>query len=155
MQLTIKTAVAMRKLGGSLAHVCEPGTVIYLQGELGAGKTTFVRGFLRGLGYSRHVRSPTFNLFEIYQVKEQIICHFDLYRLKHPEELAYIGAADYFNGKNICLIEWPELGKGFLPGEDLLYGFDFLTKDKGRFVEILAGSSLGKKIVEKIAREIL
>ena len=140
----------MRKIGSNLAHFCTPGTVIYLQGELGAGKTTFVRGFLRGFGYLRHVRSPTFNLFEIYQVKKQIICHFDLYRLKHPEELAYIGIADYFNGKNICLVEWPECGKGFLQKEDLLCKFDFLPKGDGRMLEILAASPEGKDMVARL-----
>ncbi len=148
MQRTIKTATAMRKLGGSLARVCASGSIIYLQGDLGAGKTTFVRGFLRGLGYLRKVSSPTFNLFEIYQVKDQIICHFDLYRLKHPEELAYIGIADYFTGKNICLIEWPEYGKGFLQREDLLCKFDFLPKGGGRMVEISAISPKGRKMVD-------
>ena len=140
----------MRKLGGNLARACEPGTVIYLQGELGAGKTTFVRGFLRGLGYMRHVRSPTFNLFEIYQIKNQIICHFDLYRLKHPEELAYIGAADYFNEKNICLIEWPERGNEFLQQEDLLCSFDFLPGGKKRALEIKAVSVKGRGIIRKL-----
>jgi len=149
MKFTITTATAMRRLGGSLARICKPGCIIYLKGELGAGKTTFVRGFLRALGYSHHVRSPTFNLFEVYEIKKQIICHFDLYRLKQPEELVYIGVADYFNKKNICLIEWPERGKKFLQEEDLLCDFNFVTKDNGRVVEIIAVSSMGKDIVEQ------
>ena len=91
-------------------------------------------------GYKGYVKSPTFNLFEIYQVKNQIICHFDLYRLKYPEELVYIGIADYFNGKNHCLIEWPENGKGFLPAEDLLCYFDFAKNGNGRIVKIIPNS---------------
>lgn len=150
MQFTIKTALAMRKLGGVIADLCVPGSVIYLQGELGAGKTTLVRGFLRKLGYKGHVRSPTFNLFEIYQIKNQTICHFDLYRLKQPEELVYIGAIDYFNERNICLIEWPEHGKGFLPPADLLCDFDF-AKSGGRVVKIISYSLRGEDIIKKIS----
>lgn len=140
----------MRKLGRLLAKICSPGCIVYLQGELGAGKTTFIRGFLREFGYSRHVRSPTFNLFEVYQFSQQIICHFDLYRLKQAEELVYIGAEDYFNSKNICLIEWPENGKEFLPNADLLCKFNFMAKNKGRIVEMIAISSVGKRIVKKL-----
>ncbi len=148
--MVITSAAAMRKLGGGLARVVLPGTVIYLRGELGVGKTTFVRGFLRGLGYLRHVRSPSFNLFEIYQVKNQIFCHFDLYRLKHPEELVYIGIADYFNEKNICLIEWPEHGKEYLPAEDLCCSFKFLPQSQDRILEIKAASAKGKNIIKQL-----
>lgn len=149
LQFTVATSAAMQKLGGRLASVCDAGCVIYLQGELGAGKTTLTRGFLRQFGYSGHVKSPTFNLFEIYQLKEQLICHFDLYRLTNPEELLYIGAADYFTGDNICLIEWPEHGKGFLQSADLLCKLDF-AEDGGRLVEIVAISSKGKENIKKL-----
>lgn len=150
MQFVIKSALAMQKLGGAIAKSCSPGAIIYLQGQLGTGKTTLVRGFLKKLGYKDKVRSPTFNLFEIYQIKDQIICHLDLYRLQHPEELLYVGIVDYFNKKNICLIEWPENGKGFLPPQDLFCSFDFGTKDKERIVKIVSNSSLGQSIVKKI-----
>ncbi|MBU0744304.1 MAG: tRNA (adenosine(37)-N6)-threonylcarbamoyltransferase complex ATPase subunit type 1 TsaE [Gammaproteobacteria bacterium] len=152
MQIKIKTALAMRRLGGVIASSCVPGSVVYLQGELGAGKTTLVRGFLRRIGYKGHVRSPTFNLFETYQVKGQTICHFDLYRLIKPEELVYVGVVDYFNEENICLIEWPDHGKGFLPEADLFCSFDFVTKGQARVVEISATSSKGEMMVEKIVK---
>lgn len=153
MQFTIKTALAMRKLGAVLANSCVPGAIIYLQGPLGAGKTTLVRGFLKKLGFKGHVKSPTFNLFEIYQVKDQVICHFDLYRLQQPEELIYIGIADYFNKTNICLLEWPENGKGFLPSEDLLCCFDFAKHGGGRVVKIISNSSIGERIIKKITEK--
>ena len=153
MQLTISNSIAMRKLGGIIASVSEPGCVIYLQGDLGAGKTTLVRGFLRSLGYLGHVRSPTFNLFEVYQVRTKVICHFDLYRLTNPEELIYIGASDYFTEKNICLIEWPEHGKGFLKHADLICKIDFVPGGKGRSVEAIAVSSKGKIMAKKFEKK--
>jgi tRNA threonylcarbamoyladenosine biosynthesis protein TsaE len=152
--MIINSATSMRKHGGDLARLVKPGTVIYLQGTLGAGKTTFVRGFLRGLGYLRHVRSPSFNLFEIYQIKNQIICHFDLYRLKHPEELAYIGIADFFNDENICLLEWPDHGKGFLQQADLICVFKFPKQGKGRELEIKALTPKGREMLKKNNVEI-
>lgn len=147
MQFTVATSTEMQKFGSALSAICDSGCVIYLQGDLGAGKTTLTRGFLRKLGYSGHVRSPTFNLFEVYQVKERLICHFDLYRLAHPGELMYIGVADYFTGNNICLIEWPEHGEGFLQPADLLCKIDFAAKDAGRVVEITAVSPKGKMLI--------
>jgi len=153
VQIVVKNALAMRKLGGNVAESSMPGAVIYLRGQLGVGKTTFVRGFLKKLGYKGIIKSPTFNLFEIYQIDNQIICHVDLYRLKHPEELVYIGIIDYFNKKNIWLIEWPENGQGFLPAQDLLCCFDFTNKGINRVVEISSNSLIGNNIVDEINKK--
>lgn len=150
MQLVIKNPIAMRRLGGTIAGICEPGCIIYLQGELGAGKTTLVRGFLRKLGYLGHVRSPTFNLFEIYQAKQQVVCHFDLYRLNDPKELVYIGAADYFDKKNICLVEWPDQGQVFLPAADLICNFTFTPDSRGRIVRTVATTEQGLKLEREL-----
>lgn len=150
MKIVLKNPLATRRLAASLAAVCAPGTVIYLQGDLGAGKTTFVRGFLRGLGYNKHVRSPTFNLYELYQIQDFQVCHFDLYRLADPRELEYIGITDFFTTDSICLIEWPDHGKGFLQQADLVLKLDFVKEGGYREVEIIPNTYKAKEMVLKI-----
>lgn len=150
----IKSARAMELLGKNWAQVLERGVVIYLIGELGAGKTTFFRGMLRGLGYQSKVKSPTFTLHEMYKIALPNsllveIHHFDLYRLNDPEELEYIGIRDYFSGESIGLIEWPEKGAGFLPKADLIINFDFARQ--GRIVTILSNSEKGDRMIEKMS----
>lgn len=150
MEIIIKTTNAMQKFGTAIAHACEVGCVIYLHGELGVGKTTLVRGFLRGLGHQGHVRSPTFTLLEPYQLDACLVYHFDLYRLVNAEEFAYIGGRDYFTEQSICLIEWPERSRGFLPMADLICNFDFVAKSKWRKVRLVAGTDKGKNIIGKL-----
>ena len=117
--MLIRSVRAMESLGRRLAAVTVPGTIIFLQGELGAGKTTLVRGFLRALGVTSAVKSPTYTLVEPYETTVGPVAHIDLYRLNSPQELEYAGLRDQFNGKTICLIEWPERGTGLLPVPDL------------------------------------
>ncbi len=134
--------------GAELAKACGDTAVIFLRGNLGAGKTTLTRGFLRGLGFEGKVKSPTYTLVEPYQIGEQWIYHFDLYRLHSAEELLDIGVHDYFTGTAICLIEWPEKGQGFLPEPDLLCEISFV--EDGRRIKIEARSEIGKKIITKL-----
>lgn len=101
--------------GQQFAKQLTPGDVVFLTGDLGAGKTTLVRGILTGLGYKAKVKSPTFTLVEPYQLTIGDFFHFDLYRLNQPEELEDIGIRDYVNPNNICVFEWPEKAEGLLP----------------------------------------
>ena len=106
------------------------GGMIYLQGDLGAGKTTLTRGFMRAFGYTGAVKSPTYTLVEPYEFELCNIYHFDLYRLSDPEEVSYLGTDEYFAESNLCLVEWAEKGAKWLPGADLL--IDMAYQGTGR-----------------------
>lgn len=134
---------AMRSLGRKVAGAGESAGVIYLEGELGAGKTTFARGVIQQFGITSRVKSPTYTLVEPYTIREIRIYHFDFYRLGDPEELEYIGARDYFAEGALCLIEWPERGQPLVPPADLTVRISF--ESIGRRVEFLPSNQLGTR----------
>lgn len=137
---------AMLDFGASLAHACPAACVVYLIGELGAGKTTLVRGFLRAMGWQGAVRSPTYTLVEQYELPTAEIYHLDLYRLVDPEELEFLGLRDWLASPSILLVEWPQRGQGVLPVADLELRLDYAEKG-GRRVEIVPCSDVGRKVV--------
>jgi tRNA threonylcarbamoyladenosine biosynthesis protein TsaE len=120
--------------GSTLAPCIRPGMVFYLQGDLGAGKTTLVRGVLRGLGYAGKVKSPTFSLVELYEFSRLYFYHFDFYRIDRPQEWQEAGFREYFNDDSVCLVEWPEKAGDSLPSADVKIELKF--SESGRVMEV-------------------
>ncbi len=119
LMIDLPDEAATLALGARLAPSLQPGTTIYLSGDLGAGKTTLTRGLLRGLGFAGRVKSPTYALVELYTVSSLNLYHFDFYRFRDPEEWQEAGFRDLFNEHSICLVEWPEKAQDLLPQPDV------------------------------------
>jgi tRNA threonylcarbamoyladenosine biosynthesis protein TsaE len=142
-------AAATEALGAQLARCLPAGGVLFLRGELGAGKTTLVRGLLRALGHAGIVKSPTYTLVEPYETAQGPVYHFDLYRLADAEELEFMGARDFFGPESRCLLEWPERGAGFLPPADVTVALT--TVGAGRRAVVEAGGARGESVLRCLA----
>ncbi|MFT5756759.1 MAG: tRNA threonylcarbamoyladenosine biosynthesis protein TsaE [Alteromonadaceae bacterium] len=144
--------IATIAMGTQLAHIVKTelkqGLVVYLNGDLGAGKTTLTRGFVQGMGHKGNVKSPTYTLVEPYELNDWHVYHFDLYRLSDPEELEYMGIRDYFNENCCCFIEWPEKGQGMLANADLIVNMAY--SEEQRVISFDAKTNLGQKTLSML-----
>lgn len=143
---------AMGAFGARIAQVTKGHGVIFLEGDLGAGKTTLSRGIIRGLGHIGAVKSPTFTVVEPYEIGDIRAFHFDLYRLVDPEELEFMGIRDYFEDDALCLFEWPQKGAGILPKPDLTITIS--PQADGRSLNLLPQGSRGEAWCAALALEI-
>lgn len=146
--LTLVDLAATAALADCLAKSLTPDLIIYLNGELGAGKTTLVRGILNGLGYTGITKSPTYTLVETYSLQNLLINHFDLYRLADPSELEFIGIREYVSNNSICIFEWPQKGVGIIPPADL--NIDLEIEHHKRKVIITANTVKGLNVLQSI-----
>lgn len=152
LTLFLESELATENLGKTLAKLVFEhgnGATVFLEGNLGTGKTTLSRGVMRGLGHDGAVKSPTYTIVEPYEHLSPPAYHFDLYRLGDPEELEYMGIRDYFQGGNLCLIEWPERGQGVLPVPDLWIRLS--VSGDGRKAVVSAATTGGEVLRARLA----
>jgi len=142
---------ALRQFSLEFGRYLQAPLVIYLQGDLGAGKTTFARALIQSLGYAGRVKSPTYGLLESYKAGGFDFLHLDLYRIESPAELEYLAIADQFNENGVLLVEWPEKAPAALPPPDIRLIFKDIELQ--RSVHFEAPSSLGLEIMNKLGRD--
>ncbi len=136
-------------LGQRLASVLAKGGVLYLQGDLGAGKTTLSRGLIQSLGHTGAVKSPTYTLVEPYELPCGKLYHFDLYRVVDAEELELMGIRDYFDPSAIVIVEWPDKGGDLIPEPDLILELE--KAGSGRSATLIPNTQLGLEMAKKLA----
>ncbi|NKB39169.1 MAG: tRNA (adenosine(37)-N6)-threonylcarbamoyltransferase complex ATPase subunit type 1 TsaE [Gammaproteobacteria bacterium] len=148
MKIELTSPEAMESFGLALGQLCPMTFSIYLQGDLGAGKTTLARGILRACGFQGKVKSPTYTLVESYSIQDKEIFHFDLYRLQNAEELANIGFRDYFSERALILLEWPEKAETLLPPADLQIAFQI--EADSRILHLQDNSERAEELIKQL-----
>ncbi|TPQ26408.1 tRNA (adenosine(37)-N6)-threonylcarbamoyltransferase complex ATPase subunit type 1 TsaE [Methylomonas sp. EFPC3] len=143
MNIDLESSEDTEALGAALWQALPEKCLVYLRGELGAGKTTLMRGLLRAAGHRGAVKSPTYTLVEEYEIDGRRLFHFDLYRLKDPEELEWMGIDDYLQQDALCCIEWPEMGQGVLPPADIEIGLQYARQQRVAQINVLAQNRAG------------
>ncbi|MCM2132089.1 tRNA (adenosine(37)-N6)-threonylcarbamoyltransferase complex ATPase subunit type 1 TsaE [Larsenimonas rhizosphaerae] len=150
MKITLQDEAAQVAFGKQLGEALKGRGTLFLDGELGAGKTTLTRGLLRAYGYEGAVKSPTYTLMEPYELATVQLYHFDLYRLGDPEELEFVGARDVLGRDDaIVVVEWPVRGEGWLSEPDLLLQLEVLPE--GRHVVIDARTTYGAMVIKALS----
>jgi tRNA threonylcarbamoyladenosine biosynthesis protein TsaE len=149
IELNLPDEAATMALGKAMAHHLVRGQIVWLQGDLGSGKTTLTRALLHALGYPGHVRSPTYTLVESYPLDPFVLYHFDLYRLGDPEELEYLGIRDYLRPGTVAIIEWPERGRGVLPPADVTVQLSHA--EVGRHLRLVGSETLVTGVMAELS----
>lgn len=129
MKVDISKLSQLHKFAKFISQNLKPGDVIYLQGDLGSGKTTFTQMLIQSLGYEGVVKSPTYAIYENYDLNEYSVVHMDLYRLSSPEELYYLAIDEIFDQQNIVIIEWPDKGLSVLPPPNIILNFELIDSE--------------------------
>jgi tRNA threonylcarbamoyladenosine biosynthesis protein TsaE len=148
LTLHLADEAATLALGRELAPLLTPGMVVWLDGELGAGKTTLTRALLRALGHSGPVKSPSYSLVEVYALSNIYFYHFDFYRFETPEEFTDAGLDEYFRDDAVCLVEWPTKAVGYVPQADLVLAFRHVGA--GRALDLVASNTEGERCLNAL-----
>jgi tRNA threonylcarbamoyladenosine biosynthesis protein TsaE len=149
MEQRLPDPEAQLDFGARLAAHLPPRLIVYLEGDLGTGKTTLTRGVLAGLGHRGAVRSPTYTLLEPYEIGARRLYHLDLYRLGDPQELEYLGLRDLLAEDAVWMVEWPERGLGMLPPPDLVIAIEYAPD--GRRLLLSARTGSGESVLAALA----
>ena len=147
--LRLPNEAATLNLGSRLAQSLQAGTTVYLYGDLGAGKTTLVRGLLHAAGHQGKVKSPTYTLVEPYEIANKMFYHFDLYRFNDEEEWEAAGFRDHFNQNTICLVEWPEKAGNLIPYADV--EIHLAPDAEGRVVNLKSNTEIGTECLKRLS----
>jgi tRNA threonylcarbamoyladenosine biosynthesis protein TsaE len=149
IEADVSDEVRLESFASQLASVLTAPLVIYLEGLLGAGKTTFVRALLKSMGYVGRVKSPTYGLLEHYGVGEMSLLHLDLYRIEDVGELEYLALRDLCTPQTVLLIEWPSRARGAIPEADIVVRFSDSMTD--RVLVAASATARGQGVLSGIA----